>query len=310
MTPNLLLTVGLGATGVAISLAVAAVGVGVRARHQVEQALGSVERIGALARPTRPAKLSDPVGRRLIAPAVDAAIAIARRLSGAEIASTIQQRLDVAGNPARWDVERVLACKTIAMFGLGLLGLLLGHSKLVTALLFGVCLAGAGFFVPDLLIKNMGIKRQEQIQRTLPDSLDMLTISVEAGLAFDGALSQVARNTTGPVGAEFSRVLQEMRFGKARGDAFRSLQNRTTVPEFRSFVAAIVQADAFGIPIANVLRSQSKEMRLKRRQHAEEKAQKVPLKIMIPVVMCIFPALFVVVLGPGIISALGALHHH
>lgn len=310
MSSSLLLLVGLVGTGLAITLGAAAVGVEVRTRHQVEQALASAQATGAARFPVTKISLSESLGRRIRRPALAGAIAVARRLSGADIAATVQLRLDLAGNPARWDVERVLAAKTIALFVLGLAGVLLGHAKPVTALLLGGALAAGGFFLPDILLKNAGIKRQEHIQRTLPDSLDMLTISVEAGLAFDAALAQVARNTSGPVGAEFGRVLHEMRIGKGRGEAFRSLQTRTTVPEFRSFVAAIVQADAFGIPIANVLRTQSKEMRLKRRQRAEEKAQKVPLKIMIPVVMCIFPALFVVVLGPGIINALAAFHHH
>jgi len=304
-----LLLVGLVCVGLAIVITVATVGVEVKARHQVDQVLSTVRKTGVAA-PRAKVSLSDSFGRRVFAPATLALTALARRLSGADVATRTQARLDLAGNPGGWDVGRILACKGLGLIaGLGLLVLMFGHTKLFNAILFGGGLAAAGFFLPDILLKNVGLKRQERIQRTLPDSLDMLTISVEAGLAFDAALSQVAVNAPGPVGAEFARVLQEMRIGRGRGDAFRSLQTRTTVPEFRSFVAAIVQADAFGIPIANVLRSQSKEMRLKRRQRAEEQAQKVPLKIMFPVVLCIFPALFVVVLGPGVIGVFNAFHH-
>ncbi|MDQ1667416.1 MAG: tight adherence protein, partial [Actinomycetota bacterium] len=130
----------------------------------------------------------------------------------------------------------------------------------------------------------------------------LLTISVEAGLAFDAALSQVARNTTGPVADEFFRVLQEMQIGLGRSEAMRALGERSDLPELRSFVTAMVQAEAFGIPIAQVLRVQSREMRTKRTQRAEELAQKVPVKILFPLIFCILPALFVVILGPAAIQ--------
>jgi len=141
----------------------------------------------------------------------------------------------------------------------------------------------------------------------LPDALDMLTVCVEAGLGFDAALAQVARNTDGPLAAEFARALQEMQIGKSRGQALRALAERTTVPEARAFVSALVQAGDLGIPVARVLREQAKEMRVRRRQRAEAKAQQVPVKITFPLILCIFPALLVVVLGPGIINIAHAL---
>jgi tight adherence protein C len=137
--------------------------------------------------------------------------------------------------------------------------------------------------------------------------LDLLTISVEAGLAFDAAVSQVARNSEGPLADEFFRVLQEMQIGMGRTDAMRALGERTDVEELQGFVTAMVQADAFGIPIANVLRVQAKEMRIKRSQRAEEKAQKVPVKILFPLIFCILPCLFIVVLGPAAINIYEAL---
>lgn len=171
-------------------------------------------------------------------------------------------------------------------------------------LLWGGVLGAAGFFLPDLLTWNAGLKRQEQIQNTLPDALDMLTVSVEAGLGFDAGLSQVSKNTPGPLSGEFFRVLQEMQIGRSRAAAFKSMNERTTVADLRNFVSAIVQADTLGIPIANVLREQAKEMRLKRRQRAEEKAQKIPIKILFPMIFFIFPALFVVIIGPGAITVI------
>ena len=135
----------------------------------------------------------------------------------------------------------------------------------------------------------------------LPDAVDLLTISVESGLGFDAALQQVARNTEGPLADEFSRVLREMQIGQGRAQALRGLADRTEVADLRSFVTAMVQADSFGIPIANVLRIQSGEIRMKRRQAAEEKAQKVPVKITVPLIFCILPCLFIAVMGPAVI---------
>ncbi len=144
--------------------------------------------------------------------------------------------------------------------------------------------------------------RSNQMGRELPDAIDLLTISVESGLGFDAALQQVARNTEGPLADEFSRMLREMQIGSGRSASLRALGERTNVPEIRSFVSAMVQADAFGIPIAQVLRVQSSEIRVKRRQHAEEKAQQVPVKITIPLIFCILPCLFIAVMGPAAIS--------
>jgi tight adherence protein C len=166
-----------------------------------------------------------------------------------------------------------------------------------------------GYLTPDLALYQSAYNRNERIRRDLPDSMDLLTISVEAGLPFDSALSQVARNTRGPLAEELFRVLQEMQIGLGRIDALRAVAERTNVPELRGFVTAMVQAEAFGIPIANVLRVQAKELRVKRSQRAEELAQKVPVKILFPLIFCIMPALFIVVMGPAAISAYHNLFH-
>ena len=153
--------------------------------------------------------------------------------------------------------------------------------------------------MPDLLLFNAGEKREAQMRRALPDALDLLTISVEAGLWFDAAVLKVARNTTGPLAQEFARLLQEMQLGVGRMNAMRAMGERSTIKELRAFCQAMVQADQLGVPVGRVLRVQSREMRLRRRQEAEEKAQKVPVKIMIPLVLCILPCLFIIVLGPA-----------
>jgi tight adherence protein C len=157
-----------------------------------------------------------------------------------------------------------------------------------------------------LWLRQKGAERTKTIQHELPDSLDLLTISVEAGLGFNAAVSQVARNTTGPLADELSRVLQEMQIGLSRSQALRALAERSALPELKEFVTAMVQADSFGIPIGKVLRVQSVEMRVKRRQRAEEMAQKVPVKILMPLIFFILPTLFIVVLGPGVLSIMAA----
>jgi tight adherence protein C len=235
--------------------------------------------------------------------------ALALRLSPSGVAGKLQHRLDLAGNPARWNPDRMLAVKGLGLVMFAVLGMLFGAHKPALLVLLAVVFGAAGFFLPDVLLYNAGLKRQQRIQVNLPDAMDMLTVCVEAGLGFDAALAQVARNTDGPLAAELARALQEMQIGKSRTEALRAMAGRTTAPELRAFVSALVQASELGISIASVLREQAKEMRLRRRQRAEEQAQKVPVKILFPLVLCLFPALFVVIMGPGVIAIAHTLFH-
>jgi tight adherence protein C len=240
------------------------------------------------------------VGQRLgrIGAALTPAAAVAR----------LQRQLDYAGNPAGWPVQRVVPLKGIGLAAGtvvgGLTGLLFGGAggTLVGALLG----AAVGFLLPDLMVYNMGLKRQQELLLSLPDVLDTLVISVEAGLGFDAAMAQVAQHGKGPMAREMVRVLREMQIGAARAQALRALAARTTVTELRTFVTAVVQAGDLGVPIAGVLREHAREMRLRRRQRAEELAQKVPIKILFPVLFCLFPSLFVVILGPGVLQIMDA----
>ena len=255
-------------------------------------------------------ELDRPFGERVLEPLQARALRIGRRISGADAADQIRHKLDLAGNPPGWTVDRVVAGKVIgAVAGLvaGLLfSLMLGFSLPVRL----VVVAGvtvAGFFAPSLFLYQKGYDRAQKMQRELPDAIDLLTISVESGLGFDAALQQVARNTEGPLADEFSRVLREMQIGQGRSTALRALADRTTVVDVRTFVSAMVQADAFGIPMSQVLRVQSHEIRIKRRQRAEEKAQQVPVKITVPLIFCILPCLFIAVMGPAVISIMESM---
>ncbi len=220
------------------------------------------------------------------------------RLSPASARARLQHRLDVAGNPGRWTVERTFAFKGLGLVLGTALGILLALRSPGFTVLVPV-LAAAGLWLPDVLIHNAGIKRQEKVQQALPDALDMMCVCVEAGLGFDAALAQVAVNTEGALAAECARVLQEMQFGKSRPQALRAMSERTTVAELRVLVAALVQASELGIAVATVLREQAGEMRKRRRQRAEEKAQKVTVKVLFPLIFCLFPALLIIVIGPG-----------
>ncbi|TDW66649.1 type II secretion system F family protein [Kribbella pratensis] len=296
MTPTVFLIVGVAALGAGIVLAV--IGITARAADGgVARALAAIDSHYTRHAPTAAETATDPFAAL---PGWLRGLAV--RLSPSGISATLQRRLDLAGNPSAWTPDRVLAAKGLGLFILGGLGGLYGLRTIGLLIVGAAVAATAGFFLPDMLLYNAGIKRQEKIQKALPDALDMLTVCVEAGLGFDAALAQVARNTTGPLAAELSRVLQEVQIGKSRSQALRALTERTTVPELRSFVSALVQAGELGITIADVLREQAKEMRLRRRQRAEEKAQKVPVKILFPLVFCLFPSMFIVIIGPGVIS--------
>jgi tight adherence protein C len=301
MSPTMLLAFGLAAIGLAIAL-LAWVMLSARAHQQaVARALSSIDTVYSAHAPQEP-------------PAADRFAELSGQLrqlglsmSPPALRSTLQHRLDLAGNPPRWTADRILVLKGLGFLGLAMLGGIYELHHLALAIVCAGLGGAVGFFLPDLLLYNAGVKRQAKMQQALPDTLDMLTVCVEAGLGFDSALMQVARNTSGPLAAEFARVLQETQIGSTRTQALRGMANRTTVRELRGFVTALVQAGELGIPIAGVLREQASEMRLRRRQRAEAMAQKVAVKICFPLVACLFPGLFVIVIGPGAIQIMHAL---
>jgi tight adherence protein C len=304
MDANLILLLGLCGIFLAIVIALSTFGAITSERAQVNRSLAAVSAIKA-APVGMQQELNRPFGERVISPFLGRLTNLGRRFTAGDQVGRIRHRLELAGNPPQWDVDRVIAFKMLGLIAGVILGLalplVLGAGFLVT-LGVTIAFALAGFFAPNLAIYQLGYNRRDELRKELPDAMDLLTISVEAGLAFDAALSQVARNTTGPLADEFFRVLQEMQIGLGRVEALRALGERSDLPELRGFVTAMVQADSFGIPIAQVLRVQASDLRTKRRQRAEELAQKVPVKILFPLIFCILPALFVVILGPAAIT--------
>lgn len=188
----------------------------------------------------------------------------------------------------------------------GLISFLLGWS--VMSILLSV-VAGAvfGFWLPFLVVYQLGARRQDEVRRQLPDALDLLTLSVEAGLGFDAATAQVASTMPGALSREFARMLHGMQMGQQRGDALRALAARTNVLELRAVASSLVQAGELGVPTAQVLREQARQMRVRRRQRAEEEARKLPVKVIFPLILCLFPVLFILIIGPGAINIMEAL---
>ena len=187
-----------------------------------------------------------------------------------------------------------------------LFGLLLG-SGLLQGVLFGVLGLGIGYILPEFWLSGRVKKRQKPIIMQIPDALDLLTISVRAGLGFDAALGKVVEKMKGPLIDEFRRALAEVRVGKIRREALRDIVARTEVVPLTNFIGAIIQAEQLGVSISKVLQVQSEQLRIERRQRAEEQAAKAPIKMLFPLVGCIFPSLFIVILGPAIILIIGNL---
>lgn len=299
---TIILALGLAAVFGGLALALTAMGVLTTERNGVSKSLASIEALGALPKSSRET-LDPPFHERILLPAAERLTRLGRRFTPADRISRLTQRMELAGMPRHWTVDRILAAKAlgvIVLAGFGAMGSL-AAGKPFWALLFGVGGFFLGWFLPEIVLYQLAYNRSKLLQKNLPDSLDLLTISVEAGMGFDAALANVARNTKGPLGEEFFRVLHEMQLGTGRMDSLRALSERTDVEDLRTFVNAMAQADAFGIPIANVLRAQAKEMRIKRSQRAEEIAMKIPVKILFPLILFILPTLMVVVIGPAVV---------
>jgi tight adherence protein C len=231
---------------------------------------------------------------------------LAMKLVPAANRSKLDRLHALAGRPAAWPMSRLIVVKPFLALAVVVFGFLLLSANPNGGLFVMVLLvAVVAYFVPDLLLYSRGLERQAAIGLELPDTLDQMLIAVEAGLGFEASMARAGENGKGPLAEELVRTLQDMRVGMSRKEAYQSLGDRTAVPDLRAFVRAVVQADAYGISISAVLRTQAKEMRIKRRQRAEEQAMKIPVKVLFPLMLFILPVLFIAVLGPTIITVIG-----
>ena len=251
----------------------------------------------------RQAVLAHSATERAVQPAVAWLAGRARRLTPAGRLDQLERRILLAGATRTWTLERILAAK-LALLAAGAVGGVLNvlRSPGTVSLLIAVLAAGLGFLTPDALLIDRAQKRRDAIRRALPDTLDQLAVTVEAGLAFESAVARASRSTKGPLADELVRMLQDVQAGMTRREAMRGLADRIDVSELRAFVTAILQAERYGVPIGQVLRVQSGELRLKRSQRAEERAAKLPVKLLFPTVFLIFPVLFIVLLGPAMLQ--------
>lgn len=239
---------------------------------------------------------------RVMVPLNARSLELAKRFTPVGYIESKRQMLIVAGRRGPDELDRFLVIRVLSLVGAVLalpIGLALLPGPPGKKLLMAAVIAAAFVFMPDARLKSAAQSRQKQIRRALPDTMDLLTISVEAGLGFEQAIDRITTSVDGPLSVEFSRMIGEMRAGAARAEALNALDQRTQIEEVKTFVLAMVQADQFGISIGRVLRAQSDEMRIKRRQLAQEAAQKAPVKMLLPMTFFIFPALFVVLLGPA-----------
>jgi tight adherence protein C len=241
-----------------------------------------------------------PFAERALAPVVLGLGRIARRFTPIGYLENVQRKMIYAGNPGNIDATAFVLLKVLLLIvGIIAAWFIRDSADGMLRLLVIVGPPVLGFFGPDAWLRRHIDERKDAMLRALPDTLDLLVISVEAGLGFDSALARVVQTVPGPLSEEFFRMLQETRVGVSRRDAMRHLMDRTDLEELRSFLLAMMQAEAFGVTIARVLRVQADEMRVKRRQRAQEKAFAAPVKLVFPLVFCIFPSLFIVLLGPA-----------
>jgi tight adherence protein C len=296
MTVAIALVAGLGIFLVFYSL--------VRARA-VDPVQARLTQLGSMqARTLEELELQQPFFERTVRPLAVRLSGVGQRFTSSKKQSRTEQRLAMAGNPGNLRTSDFLGMKVVvagatAVVVVLVLGVVAGDFA------FGILAGGAfaviGFFMPDFWLSRRIKKRQKAILLAIPDTLDLLTISVKAGLGFDAALAKVVEKTDTPLADEFQRALAEIRVGKTRKEALRDVVTRTAVPALTTFIGAIIQAEQLGVSISKVLQVQSEQLRIERRQRAEEMAAKAPIKMLFPLVGCIFPSMFIVILGPAII---------
>jgi tight adherence protein C len=288
--------------GVVLAIGLLAMSVVVE-RAEVRESLRRLE--GYQIQDVRDQEMLVPIGERVFAPVLGGLASVAQRFTPNGYREQVARKLMLAGSPKNRTVDQILVFKLLGLIS-GLLWIPLILAVLGLGGLFGfavvVVLWGVCFMGPDVSLSRAIESRQHDIAVQLPDILDLLTISVEAGLGFEQALERTTTAVPGPLSDEFRRMLRETRYGASRAEALRAMAERCDVPELRTFIMAMLQADTFGVSISRLLRAQADEMRIRRRLRAQEQAQKAPVKMLFPLVFCIFPSIFVVILGPAMIS--------
>ena len=276
-------------------------------RREVEKRVTEV--VGSRTSTVREQELKAPLYRRAIKPLLVRISRLMTKMLPAEKEAELGKRISKAGLGEKIAPRELLVVKYLTAAGTGILLWMVSEvmaQNAVQVLLVGAAGLGLGWFLPDFYVNKKGLARKQEVERSLPDVLDLLTVSVEAGLGFDGALMKVVEKTKGVLSEEFLVMLQEIKMGKPRIEALRDMSKRADVDDLSTFTGSVILADQLGISIGNILRLQSEQIRQKRRQRAEEMAMKAPVKILIPMVLFIFPAIFVVLLGPAAIQIVKA----
>lgn len=296
---------------VAIGLAVVLILVGLSARDPKEALQARLAEYSAReqAATLEEIELSLPFSERVIAPLVRSVAEFVQRFTPERTLEATRHKLDLAGNPQNWSASEFFGVRVLAAIVLAALifvVLWLTNAEIGMRLLMTIVFALLGFFLPVLFLGSRIRSRQSNIVKSLPDALDLLTVCVEAGLGFDQAMKKVSEKWNNELSRAFGRVLQEIQLGRMRREAMRDMANRMEVSEVTSFVAAIIQAEILGVSMTKILRIQADQMRTRRRQRAEEKAHQASIKMIIPMVFLIFPAIWVVLLGPAVLQVMQA----
>ncbi len=256
-------------------------------------------------------ELSQPFNERVIIPVIRRVGEFSARFTPQKAIQDTARKLELAGNPWPIDAPTFLAIRFILAVVLGgflvAVVLISPPSKSSDNFMYIGGATFAGFFLPHLMLTSRITRRQKEIRKAMPDALDLLTICVEAGLGFDAALSKVSEKWENELSIAFARTIREVQLGKVRREALKDMSDRLGIAEMTSFVAAIIQTEQLGVSLAKVLRIQADQMRMKRRQFAEEEAHKAPIKMIIPMALLIFPSILIIILTPAVIQIMGSL---
>jgi tight adherence protein C len=291
--------------------AVALVAWGTRKTGSKEEVMSSLDKLEAYdSQAFRRAELDQPASQRILAPAVRRLTGVARGITPSSRIRKLERKIEAAGRPGGLDVNALLVLKFVSLAA-GLVILVVLAAVQVLPLVWFVILAVFvvlfTYYLPDIILNSATNTRRQQIARSLPDFLDLLTVSVEAGLGLDSAMAKIAERMRGPLKEEILITLHEIRMGKTRASALRAMADRCQVDDLTTFITALIQSQQLGISLGQVLRVQAEQIRTIQRQRIEERAQKAPVKLLVPLLLCIFPAMFVVIVGPAVIRIYEAL---